>query len=462
MGNLSFSDNRSECDKSTTDNVNSLKPIPKGQRILGKYSYLFAWLGGCISIGTFALGSSVAEKGLNLIQAGLAMVIGSLILILGLVLVDQFGYTTGSPYVYQLKSAFGAKGTIIPSYIRSIPAIVWYGIQSWLAGTALNEVSKTLFQYDNVVVFFIFFQLVQLGLSLLGFHGVKWLENIGAIFIISALLYMMIFTIQNHGDVISERLINIEGSWGAPFWGQIVAFFGVNITVMLNSSDYSRELRPGYNLMTRGSIYFLAMVPATVLMGLIGLTMSTATGIANPIVAFSTTTENKTLVIVTLSFIVFAQMTTNLLSNVIPPTYALMDSLGLSHKVSAILVSVLAVVTFPWKLATEQSANGINIFVTTYTSFFGPIAAIMIIDYFVLRRKKVDLKALYDPQGPFKGINSAAVIALFIGAAIGLLVGELSILVSFFPTMLIYYLLMKYLKGAEKFRHGTIFEAGNK
>lgn len=437
----------------------NLNPIPPDKRILGKWSYLFAWLGGCISIGTFALGSSVSEKGLNLLQAGVAMIIGSLILIVGLVLIDQFGYKTGSPYVYQLKSAFGSKGTMVPAYIRAVPAIVWYGVQSWLAGTALNEVSETLFGYSNVVLFFILFQLLQLSLSLLGFHGIKWLENIGAVFIISALIYMMIHTMQHHGDIITTKLINVEGTWGLPFYGQIVAFFGVNIPVMLNSGDYARELKTGYSTGTRGGLYFMAMVPATVFMGLIGLTISTATGIANPIVAFSKATDNKFLVVVTLSFIIFAQMTTNLLSNVVPPTYVLMDSFGLSHKVSAILVSLLAVATFPWRLATEQSAAGINIFVTTYTAFFGPIAAIMIMDYFVMRKKEVDLDLLYDPNGPYKGTNPAAMIALFVGAAIGLASGSLSVLVSFFPTMLIYFLLMKHMKKAKSFRKGTILES---
>ncbi|MCC8189010.1 MAG: cytosine permease, partial [Planctomycetes bacterium] len=174
----------------TEHSVDTLSPIPESDRILGPVSYLFAWLGGCISIGTFALGSSVVETGLNLAQAGTAMLLGSLVLIVGLLLNDRLCYKTGIPYVVQLKSAFGMKGTAVPAVIRALPAIVWYGVQSWLAGTALNQVSKTLFGYENVVMFFIVFQIAQLLLSLLGFKGVKWIENIGAVFIVCALMYM--------------------------------------------------------------------------------------------------------------------------------------------------------------------------------------------------------------------------------------------------------------------------------
>ena len=191
----------------------TLLPIPEDKRILGGLSYLTAWLGGCISIGTFALGSSIVNSGLSLMQAGIAMLLGSLILIVGLILNDRQCYKTGIPYVIQLRPAFGMKGTLIPALMRAAPAIVWYGVQSWLAGTALNEVSKTLFNYDNTIVFFIVFQIVQMLLSLLGFKGVKWIENIGAIFIVSALAYMLYICVTNYGDVITTNLVHNKGSW---------------------------------------------------------------------------------------------------------------------------------------------------------------------------------------------------------------------------------------------------------
>lgn len=436
----------------------TLEPIGFNDRILGKYSYLFAWLGGCISIGTFALGSSVVESGLNLTQAGLAMLLGSLILIVGLVLNDRLSYATGIPYVIQLRSAFGVRGTVVPAMLRAVPAVIWYGVQSWLAGTALNQVSLTLFGYDNVVLYFVIFQIVQLLLSLLGFKGVKWIENVGAVFIISALIYMFYVCMTEYGDKISTDLISIEGSWGMPFWSAMVAFFGVNITVMLNAGDYVRELRQGYSDYTRGIVYFFAMVPATVFMGVIGLMITTATGISNPIVAFSTAAHNKLLVVITLFFILFAQMTTNLLSNVIPPVYVLMDTFKLKHKTSAIIVSVLAVCTFPWILVQDSSAAGLDIFVRVYTAFFGPIFAVLFTDFYIIRKQKISVPDLYNQNGPFKGVNIAGITAIMAGAAIGLANISISFFTSFIPTVAIYYLLMKNLPSSAPFCRGSMLE----
>jgi NCS1 family nucleobase:cation symporter-1 len=233
-----------------------------------------------------------------------------------------------------------------------------------------------------------------------------------------------------------------------PFWAAIISFFGVNITVMLNVGDYVRELKPGISDATRASIYFFAMVPATVFMGIIGLMITTATGISNPIVAFSSAVDNKLLVVITLIFIVFAQMTTNLLSNVIPPIYALMDTFKMKHTTAAILVSLLAVCTFPWELVKDTSAAGLDIFIQLYTVFFGPIFAVLFTDYYIVRKQNIVVEELYDDDGPFKGVNYSAILAIITGVAFGFMYRSLSFFISFVPTMLVYYLLMKSMPSS--------------
>lgn len=90
------------------------------------------------------------------------------------------------------------------------------------------------------------------------------------------------------------------------------------------SYQYSREVKDGYSAPVRGVSYFLAMVPATVLLGMIGAMACSATGVANPINAFYEMVDSKIVLIVTLCFIIMAQLSTNLASNVIPPAYMLL------------------------------------------------------------------------------------------------------------------------------------------
>lgn len=438
-----------------------LTPIKPEERHMGWMSYLMLWLGGCISIGTLTMGSAQLNKGLNLTQIFLAVTIGTGILVLGILLNDKFSYETGAPYAIQLKSAFGTKGSIVPVMVRGLPAIVWYGFQTWLGGSAINQISIALFNYDNVWLFFIAFQILQIYLSTKGFHGIKWVENVGGVVILLAMLYMLFVSISQYGDVIQKELINRSGTWGLPFFGAIMAFFGNSTTVMLNSGDYSRELKTGYSNGKRGLAYLLSMLPTTILLGLIGAMASTATGIANPINAFSQMVDNKIMLVATLMFILFAQMTTNLASNVVPPAYAFMDAFKIKHRTAVIIVGVLAVATFPWVLTNDSSAAGLDLFVKIYTSFFSPIFAILLTDYYILHKGKVSkeyLAELYKQDGIRKGINWAAVIALMIGAIIGLINVDLSFFTATIPTAIVYYFAMKYMKVAEPFRKGTILE----
>lgn len=452
-----MSDNNQEVKKEAS----SLKPIAEKDRIMSWGSNTMLWLGGCISIGTLTMGSAQLEKGLNLTQLFMAVFLGSLILVIGIACNDQFSYKTGAPYAIQLKSAFGTKGSIVPVMIRGLPAIVWYGFQTWLGGAAINNISKALFGYDNIVLFFILFQVIQIALSIKGFKGAKWVGNVGGVVITCAMLYLLYICLTQYGDVIGTKLMGHEGNWGMPFIAACIAFFGNSTTVMLNAGDYSREMKAGLSAPVRGVSYFLAMVPATVLLGLIGAMASTATGIANPINAFAQMVDNKLVMIVTLSFILFAQLSTNLASNVIPPAYAFMDAFKMKHRTAVILVGILAVATCPWILTNDSSAAGLDLFVKIYTAFFGPIFAVLITDYFILHKRnytKEALDDLYDDNGNHAGVNPAAMIAIAIGAVIGLLNVDISFFTATIPTALIFYFCMKKMPACEKFCKGTILE----
>jgi len=201
-----------------------------------------------------------------------------------------------------------------------------------------------------------------------------------------------------------------------------------------------------------------AILPATLFMGLIGLMASGATGNNDPVVVFSTAIDNQFLTVITLVFVAFAQVTTNVLNNIVPPVYVLMNSFKISYKKAVVLVGILSVLSFPWLLVREESAAGLSLFVQIYSAFLGPIFAVLIVDYFMLRKKNLNLNDYYDMEGPFKGINWAGVVAIAVGSIISLFFIQVSWYASLIPTGLVYYYLMKNWNKAASFRKGTIFE----
>lgn len=424
---------------------------PQKVRIMGRVSYLLAWFGGCVSIGTFTMGSSIVGT-LNLTQTVVAISIGCFIIGIALTLNGAAGYRYGIPFMVQARGSFGFAGTRLPGLVRAVPAIVWYGFQSWIGAGAINAVSATMFGFDNLVLYFIVFQFLQIGLSLLGFKGIKWLENFGSGFILLALMYMFYSVINRYGDEITTNLVNIEGTWGMPFWGATMLFLGIYSTMMLNVSDYSRELKEGVKPSWLTVLYAMSILPCTLFMGLIGLMVSGATGISDPIQVFSSAVDNPPLLMVTLLFIAFAQVTTNVLNNVVPPTYILMDVFKLKFRTSTTIVGLLAFCTFPWKLVREDSAAGLQIFVQTYSAFLGPIFAVMVVDYFILRRRDLNLEHLYNEQGPYQGINYGAFAAVAVGAAVALTFSSISWYASLLPAGVVYYLLMQHWQPCQRFR----------
>jgi len=264
---------------------------PQETRIMGRVSYLLAWFGGCVSIGTFTMGSSVVGS-LNLIQATVAIAIGCFVIGIALALNGAAGYKYGIPFMVQARAAFGFSGTRLPGLVRAVPAIVWYGFQSWIGAGALNMVSATLFGFDNLVFFFITFQFLQIGLSVMGFQGIKWLENIGSAFILASLVYMFYSTVQRYGDELSTNLLTMEGSWGLPFWSATMLFLGIYSTMILNVSDYSREHKRGSGPGLLTTLYSMSILPCTLFMGLISYMVSEATGVADPIQVFANAVDN--------------------------------------------------------------------------------------------------------------------------------------------------------------------------
>lgn len=430
---------------------------PTKERIMDPLSYTASFMGGCVSIGTFSMGASLIGV-LTVTQAIIAMAIGCLVIAIALVLIGNCGHKYGIPYTVQLRSSFGTTGIKIPGALRGIPAIIWFGFQSWVGAGAINSCFKILFGFDNLPVIYVLFTILQVALAIKGFKGIKWLQNISCIFIIAILIYMLYVVNTQFASEIGDVFAGIQGTWGLPFWAATTSFLGIYSTMIVNASDYSRNEKTNIGPVATGSIYTIAILPVTLFMGLIGLLVTAATGNSDAVAVFSTTMGSKSLTVITLLFIAFAQVTTNVLNNIVPPAYVLMESFKMKWSHATIAVGILSACCMPWKLVTEDSAAGLSLFTKIYSAFLGPIFAVMIVDYYILRKQKLDINNMYDKSGPFKGVNWAAIIAIVVGSLCSLFFVDLSWYVSLIPTGIVYYILMKVMKSSESFRVGTIFQ----
>ncbi|MBI0579635.1 NCS1 family transporter [Neobacillus cucumis] len=441
----------------------SLRPKSAKDRTVSPQNYVFMWMGDGVNLGNMTLGASLFIAGvatLNIFQTFVAAFISIAITSTIFALNDRLGYKTGIPYVVHLRMSFGEKGAIISSLLRGIPAIIWYGFQSWIGGTALNEIAKiaTSGTFDNVAICFVVIQLIQIVLSMYGFHAIKWVETLVSVVIIGALLYVFVILLKDHSAVIAEKWVRTKGTWGLPFFGFIMVFMGNYAAIFLSAADYSRELKAGISDSKRGLLYFSPILVVYSVTLAIGAMLASVTGITNPVKAFAIVVDNSYITFFVSVFIVLGTIAVNMVANIIPPTYVITLLTKAKFKVSVTITGLLALGSFPWLLVQDSNAEGLNLFILTYSAFLGPIVSILLVEYYILRKQKINIEELYQENGTFSGLNPAAVLAMCIGATGAFLVVKLAWIIGLITSGIAYYLLTKYAFKDSKFKRGTIFE----
>lgn len=422
-----------------------LKPIPDDQRKMGRLAYMAMWLGDGFNIGNITLGSSIVVAGvatMNLLQTLAAAGIAILIITVIFTLNDRFGYRTGAPYVIQLRLSFGVKGAKLASLFRGIPAIVWFGFQSWTGALALNQIGRMLLGYrgDHTFECFLILQIVQVVMALWGFRSIKLVTGFIATVVMLAMLGVFVLLITQHQPAIQQKLVQPTGTWGLPFFGFTVAFLGNYTAIFESAADYSRELKPNLHDHQRGLLYLIPIGLAYGMTIITGAMLAVVTGIASPVTAMAQLMPRAWMTVLISGFIVLGAITTNTVANMMPPTYMLTSLLKMPQQLATTIVGVLAVATCPWVLVQDSSAQGLALFIHLYSIFLGPMTAIILIEYYWHRHQRINLVALYDnsqqPQFTWR-----APLALLMGAVSAALIVNLSWFVGFIVGGCVYWAL---------------------
>ncbi|MGP4105875.1 NCS1 family transporter [Virgibacillus sp. L01] len=443
--------------------TDSLRSFGPEDRKIGALGYMTLWIGDGVNMGNMTLGASVVVAGiatLNIWQTMLAAFIAIGIISTLFALNDRVGYRTGIPYVSQLKISFGEKGTLISSLLRAVPAVIWYGIQSWIGGTALNEIFKIVSDgsFDNPAITFVILLIIQILLSMKGFESIKWVESVASVVLMGIIATVFVVLVKDHGQAVSDIWVNSEGSWGLPFFGYVMVFLGNYAAIFLSAADYSRELKTGYSDKKRGLLYFAPILIAYGSVIMVGAMLASATGYTNPALGLPALFDNLYIDIFISVFIVFGSIAVNMVANIVTPTYVIQLFTKLNYKISVTITGLLAMISFPWLLVQDSNAKGLDMFVLIYSAFLGPMVAIMIMEYYLLRKQKVDVDELYKKNGDFSGFNSAAIIAMLVSAGLAFIFVDLAWIIGFVSALILYPLITKFAFKGSKFKKGTIFE----
>ncbi|MEZ5497904.1 MAG: cytosine permease [Steroidobacteraceae bacterium] len=398
--------------------ADSLRPTGEA-RVFTGLSYVLMWWSSLIVIQAFALGQGFLPPigQLNLAQALTVMVIAVVLFVVMFSLNGQAGLKYGIPYSIQARMGFGLRGSTIVEFLRAAPAIVWYGIGTWIAALSLDGILQALTGFTAPAakyVYFLALQALQTALAWRGIRTMKWFNAVSSVVIAAVMIYMMSDIIGTYGFTIQESW-RAAGSWGTPFWVALAGAIGVLATVMLNISDMTRHLQKSQAANWFGHLF--GVLPPWFFMLSLGIIAGAALGIWDPVQALIKLSPNPMVMILLLAFVLLAQITTNLTINVLPPALIFMNTFKLKWHSGVLVTGFLGTLSMPWLImANQQAFFG---FILYYSALFGPVLGVMLADYFVIRQRRLAVDTLYvegaaSPYWYRGGFNPAGVIAIFL------------------------------------------------
>jgi len=389
------------------------------------------------------LASSLIAEGMNWWQAVLTIFLGNTVVLIPMVLNAHAGTKYGIPFPVYCRPSFGILGANIPALLRALVACGWFGIQAWIGGWAIYKILTVYFpswdELPNAILginlpqlaCFLFFWAINMLVIYKGIESIRILLNIKAPLLIAlgiALLAWAYVRAGGFGPILSQPSAfapggSKQGLFFAFFFPALTAMIGFWATLSLNIPDFTR-----YAYSQRDQVLGQALgLPTTMgLYAFIGVAVTSATVVIygepiwDPVVLLTKFTSPLVLVLAMFS-LCLATLATNIAANVVSPAndFAHLWPKRISFRTGGLITGIIGILIQPWKLIADPSGY-IFKWLVAYSALLGAVGGILIADYFVVRRARLDLPGLYRREGPYwyaSGFNPWAIIALVAGIA---------------------------------------------
>jgi NCS1 family nucleobase:cation symporter-1 len=444
-----------------------LAPTPPSRRTWTTYNYIALWFSMSMEVTTYMLASSLIAGGMNWKQAVGTILLGNLIVLLPMILNAHAGSKYGIPFPVFVRASFGTRGANIPALLRALVACGWFGIQSWLGGQAIFAMLNVLWpQTANhpgaLWVCFLGFWLLNMYVVWRGVESIRFLQSFSAPFMLVmslTLLFWMLHKAGGFGPMLAApSQFHDTKDFLKFFFPSLTAMVGYWATLSLNIPDFTRYAK-NQDAQIVGQAFGLPV--AMTLYSFIGIACTSASvsifgePIWSPITLLGRFHQPLVAFLALIALLV-ATLNVNIGANVVSPSndFSNLAPRYISFRTGGLITGFLGLAMMPWKL---MSSFGSYIFgwLIGYSGLLGPVAGIMIVDYFILRRTDLDTNSLYRRNGVYEysnGINPKAIVALVSGvfvALIGLIVPSVRFLydyawfVGFFVAGAVYLTLMK-------------------
>src|SRR5271166_4151245 len=413
-----------------------LAPIPPEKRSWNTYNYASLWVAMSVCIPTYMLASGLIAGGMDCIQAIVTILLGNLIVLIPMLLNAHAGTRYGIPFPVFVRASFGVRGANIPAILRGLVACGWFGIQAWIGGQAIYSMLLIVWPgAANIAgshwICFLLFWAINMLVIWRGIETIKFLEGIGAPFMLVVGLLLLLWITRKAGGfgpvLHTPSKFTTTSEFLRFFVPSLTGMVGFWATVALNIPDFTRYAKSQRAQMVGQA---LGLPTAMTLYSFIGVAVTSASvvlfgeAIWDPVQLLGRF-NHPVVALIALVALVVATLNTNVAANVVSPSndFSNLNPRLISFRTGGLITGVVGVLMMPWKLLTDFSSYIFG-WLVGYSGLLGPIAGVMIADYFVVRRSQLKVDDLYRRDGIYaytNGVNGRAVIALAMGAAVALL-----------------------------------------
>jgi NCS1 family nucleobase:cation symporter-1 len=418
-----------------------LAPTTAEQRTWRWYHFAALWVGMVMCIPAYTLSASLIEGGMSAWQAVTTVFLANAIVLVPMLLIGHAGTKYGIPYAVLARASFGTTGARIPALLRAIVACGWYGIQTWFGGSMIYTLLGVMIGHpiggDKLaglgingaqLLCFLAFWAIEFWYIVHGMDAIRKLETTTAplkIVICFVLLGWVYNKAGGFGSLLDQPSQFVEGGkkagqFWSVFWPSLTAMVGFWATLALNIPDFTRFAKTQRDQLLGQSIGLPVPMGLLAMMAVI-VTSATVVlygkALWDPVDLASRMTGAA--VLLALIVLLVDTVSVNLAANLVGPAYDF-SSLApgaISYRTGGYITAGIALVMMPWKIL-ESTQGYIFTWLLGYSALLGPIAGILIVDYYVVRKTALNVDHLYRHDGQYtysNGWNPIAIVALVAG-----------------------------------------------
>jgi nucleobase:cation symporter-1, NCS1 family len=413
---------RQELAEAVQIDPHGIEPIPDADRDSTPVQQFWIWAGANIAPINWVLGALGIVLGLSLIETILVVTIGNLA---GCALFGLFcvmGHRTGVNQMVLSRSAFGRRGAYVPAVAQLLLTMGWVGVNTWvvldLTLGVLDEIGVSGGTGLKYAIGFLL-MAVQAVIAIFGFYLIRTFEKYTVP--VAALIMGVMSVLAWTKSDITWSHSTVHGADKLTSISQLLTAIGVGwgISWFTYSADYTRFVARRYTDRQVWLATALGMFLPTVWLATLGASIASSGADTDPSQLVASVFGVMTIPVLLL--IMHGPIATNILNLYSCSLAALSIGIRAARwKVTAVAAVVGSGVLVAF-IQSESFATSFDNWIASIVVWISPWAGVTLVEYFVLRRGKVDVPALYEApaRSPYGDVNWPAIVALVVGLAAG-------------------------------------------